>query len=186
MTAGGAGWEGLDPWEKIVQWREVAPEISDEILQLAKARAIQSRRSQLALEREQAESARFDRELAKSQEEHRFTLSKDRQAKEFQLANRMWWTQLIGTIGGLILIAALVLTQWKLAANGDLGPAITIFGMGGALTAGVYGLNSVTKRSLQTLIGRSEPPGRDKLVSSDGATGETDTIAPNRANEQPK
>lgn len=175
MTSTGGGWEGLDPWEKIIQWREVAPEISEEILQLAKARAVQSRHSQLAFENEQAEAARFEREqraeqarrdheVAKARVDNEFFLSKARQIEQYKLANRLWWTQLVGTVGGLLLLAALVVTQWQFAATGNFGPIAAILGMGGALTAGVYGMNAATKKNLQALAGHPNPTGHEGVA----------------------
>lgn len=169
MTAGGAGWEGLDPWEKIVQWKEVAPEISDEILQLAKARAIQSRRSQVAAEKAEMEAAKFERETRAEQDRRahelatfhaarQFELAGKRQIEQYKLANRMWWTQLVGMTGGLILIALLVVAALVYSPDASLGPGIAILGMGSALTAGVYGLNRNTRKSLQALAAPSEAP----------------------------
>jgi len=151
MTITGGGWESLDPFEKIVQWREVAPEISDEVLRLAKARAVQTHRAELRLEKERVEAARFERELLRTQERNRFKLEQDRQVEQYKLANRMWWMQLVGTVGGLLLIAGLILSQVLLSGANDVGRAVAILGIGGTLTAGVYGLNTATRKALQTL-----------------------------------
>jgi hypothetical protein len=95
-------------------------------------------------------------ELAKAREENQFALAKARQVEQYKLANRMWWTQLVGTVGGLFLIAALFVTQWHVVAAGNFGPALAIFGMGSTLTAGVYGVNAATKKSLRALTGQPD------------------------------
>jgi|SRR3954470_7890539 hypothetical protein len=169
MTVPGGGWESMDPWEKIVQWREVAPEIAKEVMQLAKARATQERRSQVAAEKEREEAARFERELARTSEMHEYQLAKDqserehrlatdRQRRQYKLANRMWWTQIIGVVGGLLLVGALVVISWRSITSGNLGSAAAVFGMGSTLTAGIYGLNVAMKRSLSTLAGDGDSP----------------------------
>jgi hypothetical protein len=62
---------------------------------------------------------------------------------------RLWWTQLIGMIGGLLCIAGLVVVAWHYADTGNVVPGLAIFGLGTALTGGIYGVGrTISKHAI--------------------------------------
>ncbi|WP_433832306.1 hypothetical protein ACQP2E_15790 [Actinoplanes sp. CA-015351] len=87
-TGGSTPWESLTPWEKAVQWRESAPEISTEIIDLARSRAI------------------HERELEKS-----------RAAHEQKMDTRLWYTQMANILVSCFGSAALAITVVVLGSN---------------------------------------------------------------------
>lgn len=108
---------------------------------LAKARAMQSRQIAAAREKESVEAAKFEREIRRRHLEI-----------EASLTIRLWWTQLIAILGGLIGIGALIATAWHYADSGNIGAGLAVFGLGSALTAGVFGTQIAITRKLQEIV----------------------------------
>lgn len=113
-------WESLAPWDKAAEWHASAPHIADRLMELAQRQADHL----MALDRREADH---------------------RQAMDL----RLWRTQLIGMIGGLLCIAGLIVVAWHYADTGNIVPGLAIFGMGAGLTAGIYG----SGRSISKHIG---------------------------------
>ncbi|MFV2083060.1 hypothetical protein [Micromonospora sp. LOL_021] len=104
-----AEWESLDPWEKAAQWEASSPEISAEVMNLARQRA-----------------------------EHQMRLEEKRVDHEQRMDIRRWAAQLI-TIGlGTLNTVLLVVLAWHYADSGQIWPGLAMFGAGSGLTAGAY------------------------------------------------
>ena len=99
------------------------------MLEFAKMYAAQD----LKIQREKVAADRqrdlFEQELKKAEAEHRR-----------RMQTRLWLSQLIGTIGGLLCIGGLILVGLKYAGAGSLGAGAALFGLGSGLTAGIYGV----------------------------------------------
>ena len=187
MTAPGGGWESLDPWEKAAQWKSVAPEITDELIRLARAKAIQDRRDQAQRAREQASREKFGRDMAeqaacrahdlelertrleRSRAERSYELEKERLAMRKVLQGRLWWLQLISIVGGLLAIGGMIIVGLMLGQSGEMGAAsVAVFGVGGTLTASLLGAAVGVGRKLQVIL-RSESEGHAvREISSEG------------------
>lgn len=176
MTAPGSGWESLDPWEKAAQWKEVAPEITEELVRLAKAKAVQDRREQAKRADAAAEAAEFERQMAKdaaarSHELELARLEDERKHRERQdaleaesldirrsLQNRLWWLQLVALLGGLLVVTASVIVGLLLVRSGESGaPATAVFGLGSTVTVGLLGANVAAGRRLQAILRKEGP-----------------------------
>jgi uncharacterized membrane protein len=187
MSASSNEWEGLDPWEKAAQWKAVAPEITDELVRLAKAKAIQDRREQSKRAEVADELARFEREMQKEaadrayqleiervelerkRDERAFEVEKERLAIKKSLERRFWWLQLISLVGGLLVTAALIVTALYLSQSAALSStSISVFGLVGTLTAALFGANAATSRKLQAILKN------DKDQAGSKATHESD------------
>jgi len=115
-------WQSLDPFEKAAQWREADPKGADKLLELAEKRG----------------NAEMERD--RRQAEHKMELERS-QAKHLESMDiRLWRTQLIGIVGGLLCIGGLIAVAWHYADSGNLVPGLGIFGIGSGLTAAVYGV----------------------------------------------
>jgi hypothetical protein len=102
-------WESLAPWEKAAQWHEAAPHIADQVMELAVKHA-----------------------------EHQWQLEDDYACHRRLMETRLWMTQLVGLILGLMDVAILGVVAWHYADTGNLVPGLAIFGAGASLTAGTY------------------------------------------------
>lgn len=107
----GAEWESLAPWEKAAQWREAAPELSGEIVTLAKRYAEQS-----------------------------WKLTADEAAHLRRMDFRLWITQLVGYVLGLANVAAFAVVAWHYADVGHVGPGLATLGIGTGATATVFAM----------------------------------------------
>jgi uncharacterized membrane protein len=115
---GPAPWESLAPWEKAAEWHAVAPDISQQVMTLARQHA-----------------------------EHQWNLDNENAIHRRKMEARLWWTQLIGLIGGMGNVAALALVAWHYADTGNIVPGLAMFGAGTSLTAGVYAIGrSISKK----------------------------------------
>jgi hypothetical protein len=64
---------------------------------------------------------------------------------------RLWWIQLIGLLGGLLCIGALIAVAFHYANLGNPFPGLAIFALGSGLTAGIYGTQrAIGKRATAT------------------------------------
>jgi hypothetical protein len=133
-----SSWENLDPWEKAARWRRTAPELAEQVVKLATSRALQ-----------QIEQNQQDAELRRD-------LSRQQQRHAQQMEKRLWWSQIIGIVGGLLCIAGLILVAWRYGASGNIGAAVGVFGMGAGLTAGVFGASTAIAKKLRPGAGGSK------------------------------
>lgn len=147
-----SSWENLDPWEKAAQWHRVSPEISEKLLEIAADRAREHMardRARATFEMEMAErQASCERELAERQASFDMKLSESKEKHSQAMDIRLWWTQLIGLIGGLLCIAGLIAVAWHYADSGNLIPGLAVFGMGSGLTAGIYGAGHLIRKEI--------------------------------------
>jgi hypothetical protein len=90
-------WESLSPWDKAAEWHEKAPHIADELMALAKIQANHF----MELDREAAKHAR-------------------------RMDFRLWITQLIRIVGGLVCMAGLLVVVWHYADTGNVVPGLAI------------------------------------------------------------
>jgi uncharacterized membrane protein len=129
---GGSGeWESLAPWDKAAEWHATAPHIADELMALAKQQA-----------------------------EHLRRLDREEQRHLHKMDVRLWITQLVGMVGGIICIAGLIIVAWHYADTGNVVPGLAIFGIGTGLTAGVYGVGRAIGRQAQRSTGNGYRSGR--------------------------
>ena len=125
-----AGWTSLDPWEKARQWEKSSPGIASDMLRFAKLHAAQElklREMQIEAERE---AAAFDQAQQKAQAAHNRSMEV-----------RDWWIRFARTVGGLGCIAGLIFVGLQYAKSGNAAAGAAVFGLGSALTAGVFGVN---------------------------------------------
>ncbi len=116
-------WESLSPWEKAQEWHEKAPEIAGRIMDLATKNA-----------------------------EHRWLLERQRADHEELMAKRLWWTQLIGVIGGIVSVVIFGAVSLQYAAAGHIVPGLAALGLGASATAGgIYGV----RRSIDSARNRA-------------------------------
>jgi hypothetical protein len=116
----GSTWESLAPWEKAQEWREVAPDISFEVMNLARAYA------RAELEMVQARET-VHGQIAVNQDEHKRLMEK-----------RYWMLELFTTIITLVgLLGTIVLSALYLFA-GYVVTGLAVVGVGGAASTGIY------------------------------------------------
>lgn len=94
------------------------------------------------------EYAREQMELDLKRAEFELKRAETRDAHDRSMDIRLWWTQLLGIIGGLACIGGLIAVAWHYADSGNLTPGLAIFGMGSGLTAGVYGASQAIIRKI--------------------------------------
>jgi uncharacterized membrane protein len=102
-------WESLAPWEKAAQWREVAPQIADEVMLLAKQQA----------------THRWTIELADAEHRRRMEV-------------RVWATQICGYVLNLLSVLMLSAVAWHYADKGHFLPGLAALGAGSIGTGAVF------------------------------------------------
>jgi hypothetical protein len=91
-------------------------------------------------------------ELARQQAEHLMQLDWEEAQHAQKMDVRLWWTQLVGMIGGLLCIAGLIVVAWHYADAGNVVPGLAIFGLGTGLTGGIYGFGRAISKQQGTRI----------------------------------
>jgi hypothetical protein len=123
-------WETLDPWEKAAQWINAAPELSHDIVAMAKIHA--------------------DRRMDDQQKEaeHRRTLEREQATHQHRMDARLWWTHMVAlgiNAAGLLLLAILAAQFGEKA----IAPALTVLAAGGGLSIASYLVSNNIRRSWQ-------------------------------------
>ncbi|WP_422750754.1 hypothetical protein [Micromonospora sp. WMMD1219] len=116
------GWETLTPWEKAAQWQDAAPQIADQVVELAKRHA-----------------------------EHQWQMELEKAAHDRMMDKRLWLTQIATVSIGFINVIALAFVAWHYADTGNVAPGLAMFGAGTGLTAGTYVAgNAIGKRAARS------------------------------------
>ena len=135
-------WTSLSPWEKAAQWAEVAPQIADQVQQIA---------------------TRFAG--------HQMAMERERHEHEMRMDVRFFYVQLVayilGTLNGLLY----VLVAWRYADSGHFGPGAVVLGAGAGVTGGLLALGRVidvrTRRghvtTVEPLVAERTATGRKKV-----------------------
>jgi hypothetical protein len=123
-------WESLSPWQKAREWQKEAPEIADRVMELATRRA-----------------------------EHRWKLEVRHAEHEQLMDKRLWWTQLIGILGGVVSVMIFGAVSLQYAAAGDIVPGLAALGLGtGATAGGIYGVRRSTESLRKQMRSPSSAP----------------------------
>jgi len=155
-----SSWSALEPWDKLSQWVDAAPEMAPQIL--AMAREV----SQQRLAHEQAAlHQRMQQEGLDA--EHRRQIE-TREAEHFEKMDVRFWYIQCGSLGlSFLSLVLLAIIAVKFGANAAL-PALALTGVnGGVAAAGVLVSNNVRK----AWQGRRTPPGRDEAGRIESETG---------------
>ncbi|MEU5726784.1 hypothetical protein ABZ783_33910 [Micromonospora sp. NPDC047738] len=132
-----AQWTSLDPWDKAARWLKVAPELSADIVEMAKDQAHHA----MEIERQRA---LLDDDLRRREAAHRELMDR-----------RLWWTQMTGVALNFICLMTLVVVAIRVGDESVLA-AISVLGAGGGVTAASWGVSAHLRRTFQGSFSQEE------------------------------
>jgi hypothetical protein len=130
-------WNSLTPWQMATEWHKEAPGIADRVMALA----TQYAQRQWKLEEQRADHGEL-------------------------MDKRLWWTQIIGILGGVVSVGIFGAVSLQYAAAGHIVPGLAALGLGtGATAGGIYGVRRSIESVRKQMRSQSSAPADEPLNS---------------------